>query len=1573
MGYKFIDENTLINIADVIREKTETTERIQGKDFANAINNISTGSPFMKNNAVAFEEGTIYIGDKVLVDFGNTNNKGGRWIEDLAARMNQELNWEFNNIVFSNKITNFYKAFSQEAPSNFGWSYFNMKPFWCGDGIIDMSWAFANRSYSVYSPPVCGPNVINMQGTYYNCYSIGAPWEGTAPACGPKVEDFSLCYVGCQNLSGEPVCGDNVINMSNTYNYCTRISGNAACGNNVINMSYAYNFCENLSGSPACGPKVEDFSGAYNFCRILVGPPICGPNVINMAYAYNYCTNLKGAPQIGRKVVNASCAYSYCYQISGSPVCPDSVENFANTYCYCQQLVGKPVCGKNVINMSGAYTSCKQLTGSPQIGENVKNASYAYSGCVQLTGSPICPESIEGNGFVGTYSDCTQLTGKGICGTSVTSMSATYANTKITECEIGPRVTDISYAFMNTLITNIPTIPPTITDSFYTFADCTLLQGEALIPETGLNMSGMYSNCPNVFFNNNIIISSRAYSVSHLFDGVPNVQGNFFFLGGYDSNSLNDSAISYMFQGRDNKNQLNIFVKNDSPWNAALYTGKMCNPTLAWATSDNCYFNSKENIYVYYNATLNNTDDFSFAYYKKTANIQETYIPGVRKMYKSYAESSSTTGYPVCGDEVIDLVKAYANCSSITGSAVCGDLVPNLCCTYYQCSSLDGDAACGNNVIDMAEAYYGCNKLQGNAPCGPKVENMYSTYCGCLNLKGWGQIGINVRNLASAFLSSGITQLLTNDEDYLYLENMDHAFTNCHNMVGKAICGPNVQNMCQTYLGCWNLIESPKCGDKVNNMYETYSACTNITGDAVCGNNVVNMAYTYRDCIKLNGSPACGPNVQNMLETYFDCYSLTGEPACGDNVKCFHRTYYNCSNLTGNPVVGPLVNDMYQAYYGCSNLTGSPVCPSYLVNFTDTYCDCENLTGLAVFPNSGRSTPWNTYQHCKSLEGIVNLGDCYSLPYTFYGCEGLTEAKCSDNVTQMMGTYAYCTNLREPVCGNYVTTLTNTYKNCSNLEYAYVGPNVSNMSYAYSNCDNITEIRIDGPAPYMIGSFDGCKNITTPVFSSGLVTASRAYANCPSIEVPIIPDVSADLSYLYYNCGGIKTAVNTPQNVINIYGMFMNCKNLITPALSNYVKYANCMYANCNSLTSIAMTDNLMYASHMYENCFSLACEPKVSNNVIDCSYMYCNCYELIGSPVVPNSATKTDYMYYNCSKLTGSPIITNNFSHGMYAECTNISLPLKIKEGVTQLSGENMFKNCINLKGNCILNNIWNIGYGTFIGCSNLNYIIIDKQQASGYYISQNAFYNCINANIGLINYSTGTTQDYFGPNCFKDVPHVCYDNTQRDLTSTGALSWGPHEGENEVVVQPTCEEDGYKEAYECKYCKHHFDRIVYQKLGHSPTDTSGETSTCIRCGKPMKKQEATVIKEWTIKNSSPYYFAKQASPANTYKSNNYHKKSSTAKTTFTINLESNQTIPCTYTVSSESNYDWLIIKVNGAQICKVAGNITNTVQLNLNKGNNTVEVSYSKDSSTDSGNDCATITLSPVTDKGYEWVIDE
>jgi hypothetical protein len=103
----------------------------------------------------------------------------------------------------------------------------------------------------------------------------------------------------------------------------------------------------------------------------------------------------------------------------------------------------------------------------------------------------------------------------------------------------------------------------------------------------------------------------------------------------------------------------------------------------------------------------------------------------------------------------------------------------------------------------------------------------------------------NCRYLRTDFTSLGIR--------YDYVTNMYNAFTYTYNLLGSAICGPNVTNI------YW-----ANCGNSVNNLALTYSSCGNLRNVA-CGPNVDTMYSAYSSCRNLTCSPVCGPNVNNMF------------------------------------------------------------------------------------------------------------------------------------------------------------------------------------------------------------------------------------------------------------------------------------------------------------------------------------------------------------------------------------------------------------------------------------------------------------------------------------------------------------------------------------------------------------------------------------------------------------------------------------------------------------------------------------------------------------------------------------
>lgn len=82
------------------------------------------------------------------------------------------------------------------------------------------------------------------------------------------------------------------------------------------------------------------------------------------------------------------------------------------------------------------------------------------------------------------------------------------------------------------------------------------------------------------------------------------------------------------------------------------------------------------------------------------------------------------------------------------------------------------------------------------------------------------------------------------------------------------------------------------------------------------------------------------------------------------------------------------------------------------------------------------------------------------------------------------------------------------------------------------------------------------------------------------------------------------------------------------------------------------------------------------------------------------------------------------------------------------------------------------------------------------------------------------------------------------------------------------------------------------------------------------------------------------------------------TSETTVTFTLVSDGSVELNYTVSSESNYDWLCIYVDDAEVVKKSGSVSWTVYTkNLSAGNHTLKFKYTKDGSSSKNSDAGAI----------------
>lgn len=128
--------------------------------------------------------------------------------------------------------------------------------------------------------------------------------------------------------------------------------------------------------------------------------------------------------------------------------------------------------------------------------------------------------------------------------------------------------------------------------------------------------------------------------------------------------------------------------------------------------------------------------------------------------------------------------------------------------------------------------------------------------------------------------------------------------------------------------------------------------------------------------------------------------------------------------------------------------------------------------------------------------------------------------------------------------------------------------------------------------------------------------------------------------------------------------------------------------------------------------------------------------------------------------------------------------------------------------------------------------------------------------------------------------------------------------------------------------------------------TNVTGSTTTVAQ-GDTVSFNQLHIVNSWTSSN---------------------HENSSVSKKSWQLYCREGSTISFDYSVSSESNCDWLTISLNDNQLVRVSGQVSESFSYKVEKaGNYTLTAQYSKDGSQNSYNDCGIISnimVSPIND---------
>ena len=248
----------LTDVADAIREKKGSTEKINAQSFADEIKNLPSGSA-PRYTGHADVEGLKAIGwdDD---DIAYYQEHGVNWNEeDDDYHKVSEDNKALYGVLTANNIST-YKArivYLPKIDTSTTRSLYNM---------------FNGCTAMVAIPKLDTSNVTNMSTVFFYCYSLVC----IPPLDTQKVTDMSSMFNGSRALSYvPPLDTHNVTNMNNMFSSCRVLTSIPPLDTkNVTSMQNLFNECYSLVGVPPLDTqKVTHMGNMFGYAACLTSIP----------------------------------------------------------------------------------------------------------------------------------------------------------------------------------------------------------------------------------------------------------------------------------------------------------------------------------------------------------------------------------------------------------------------------------------------------------------------------------------------------------------------------------------------------------------------------------------------------------------------------------------------------------------------------------------------------------------------------------------------------------------------------------------------------------------------------------------------------------------------------------------------------------------------------------------------------------------------------------------------------------------------------------------------------------------------------------------------------------------------------------------------------------------------------------------------------------------------------------------------------------------------------------------------------------------------------------------------------
>ena len=716
--------------------------------------------------------------------------------------------------------------------------------------------------------------------------------------------------------------------------------------------------------------------------------------------------------------------------------------------------------------------------------------------------------------------------------------------------------------------------------------------------------------------------------------------------------------------------------------------------------------------------------------------------------------------------------------------------------------------------------------------------------------------------------------------------------------------------------------------------------------------------------------------------------------------------FYKCYYLTEIEIPDQITTIGYNTFYNCTRLTSVKLPESLKTIGSQAFCYCYALENIQ-FPESLETIDSFAFNSCR-FESLILPESLKTIGSSAFADTKLTEVNIPASVTSI-GSWAFGSNVilccyadscavtyaesyKNPLCiapdgeelgHTYVSVVTEptcivpgyTTHTCSRCEHTYQDAvveidhnfvdgicamcGIQNGYIATGKCGNTLywSLYSNGKLViYGLGEmYNYGKNSNRPTWNEYVsqITAIEVRSGTTSIG-----------AYAFYNHSAVKT-VSLNDGLITLKNhAFDGCAALTgiqIPATVCDIEYG--CFRRCYGFTSITIPEGItVLGSATFEYCTSLHTVflPQSLKTIGYQCFQYCAKLKNI---TIPQGVTNiSDNAFYSCGELKSITLPEGLTSIGQYSFGATGLTSIVIPQSVTSIQSH-AFSGCSSMKTAWVPETVTSVGNYAF---HTSTLIFCHEGSAVLTYAQGRGNPCCIAPSGEALGHTYVSTVT--APTCTDEgyTTHICSRCTNQ---SVGVGSYidsyvdalGHDYGVWYTTAAPDCTETGMEQR-DCNRCDH-YETNVLDALGHAYIYHPGQEATCTEFGwydyDTCSRCDYTTYEiipatgHWVC--MKPFSFENTSSVPFLYENgvfrsmNHAHSDASY----FIVTVERDITVALRYRVSSETNFDKLIVLQNDTQILNVSGiQGWTSIMLTLSAGD-VLSIRYQKDGSVHANQD--------------------